>query len=71
MLAYLPLYDVPDGLSMYPRRHRLANHRFFCSVALQPWSNAVLLFVNVDISEFGNAFLEGGRQMTWFAVNLV
>lgn len=31
------------------------------------WANAVVLWVNVDGSDYENLFLKGGREMTWFA----
>ena len=31
------------------------------------WKNAVCLFVNVGGAEYNNLFLDGGRQVTWFA----
>ena len=34
---------------------------------VQVWTNAVFLFVNVSTGD--NVFLDGGRQITWFAQN--
>lgn len=31
------------------------------------WANAIVLWVNVDGSDYDNLFLKGGREMTWFA----
>lgn len=31
------------------------------------WANALILWVNVDGSDYDNLFLKGGREMTWFA----
>jgi len=33
---------------------------------IQEWSNAIFLFVNVS-PDGSNTFLDGGRQITWFA----
>lgn len=31
------------------------------------WANAIVLWVNVDGSDYDNLFLKGGREITWFA----
>ena len=39
---------------------------------LVPWRNAVFLFVNVLPAEqvpYPNAFLDGGRRITWYATD--
>ncbi len=49
----------------------VANVQFSRISGIQEWRDAVALFVNVGTSEEGetyhNTFLEGGRQLTWFA----
>ena len=36
---------------------------------IQEWKNAVMLFINVYGDGYKNVFLEGGKQVTWFAQN--
>jgi hypothetical protein len=46
--------------------------RFSRMSGIQEWSNAVMLFVNVFVGSgdcYKNVFLDGGRQITWFAQN--
>lgn len=41
--------------------------RFSKYLGALEWRNAVSLFVNVGGAEYNNLFLDGGRQVTWFA----
>ena len=41
--------------------------RFSKYLGALEWRNAVSLFVNVGGAEYNNLFLDGGRQITWFA----
>ena len=41
--------------------------RFSKYMGALEWKNAVCLFVNVGGAEYNNLFLDGGRQVTWFA----
>ena len=36
---------------------------------IQQWKNAIMLFVNVYGDSYKNVFLNGGKQITWFAQN--
>lgn len=75
------LYTTHLGEVMLPAYKRTVMHnasadgmmpRFSRMSGIQEWSNAVMLFVNVFVGSgdcYKNVFLDGGRQITWFAQN--
>ena len=44
-----------------------ANVRFSKYSGSLEWKNAVVLWVNIGGTDYKNVFLDGGRQMTWYA----